>query len=123
MLTADTVSKAYHLTRTILFPTWYSADNSPTPEAAREFLRRVVPDVSREKTILGYEFMQDFRVHIKYEGINKSLSYERLPYFSKSTDLNVFISNAFSIACSTYAIVLVQVSLVMWPSLRFPTLV
>ena len=32
------------------------ADNSPTPEDAREFLRRSVPDMENKK-ILGYEFM------------------------------------------------------------------
>jgi coenzyme F420-reducing hydrogenase beta subunit len=64
------------------------ADNSPTSEDAREFLRRSVPDVVMEgkNTIFGYEFMQDFRVHVKYDdgnGTTASPSYERKPYFCK----------------------------------------
>ncbi|CAM9824315.1 unnamed protein product, partial [Heterosigma akashiwo] len=42
------------------------ADNSPTPEAARDFVRRglgVDPNLVR-----GYEFMPDFRVHVKLRG-------------------------------------------------------
>ncbi|EED95522.1 hypothetical protein THAPSDRAFT_14482, partial [Thalassiosira pseudonana CCMP1335] len=85
------------------------ADNSPTPEAAREFLRRIVPDVSREKTILGYEFMQDFRVHVKYEGINKILSYERLPYFSLPGDVAEFAISDSCLACFDYTNALADV--------------
>lgn len=60
------------------------ADNSPTPEDAREFLRRSVPEVDA-KRIKGYEFMQDFRVHVKYDagGGAASPAYERKPYFCK----------------------------------------
>ena len=42
-------------------------DNSPTPEAAQRFLRDGVK-VSKDKTVMGYEFMQDFRVHVKTKG-------------------------------------------------------
>jgi coenzyme F420-reducing hydrogenase beta subunit len=61
------------------------ADNSPTPEDAREFLRRSVPEIAGSKQVLGYEFMQDFRVHVKYDdGSGSSApSYERKPYFCK----------------------------------------
>ena len=53
------------------------ADNSPTPEAARNFLRdgAGIGDVGG---VRGYEFMQDFRVHVKEEGGG----YTKLPYFS-----------------------------------------
>ena len=59
-------------------------DNSPTPDAAREFLRRSVPDIENTK-VLGYEFMQDFREHVKYDdGSDPSTpSYKRKPYFCK----------------------------------------
>ena len=63
------------------------ADNSPTSEDAREFLQRSVPDIATDgtNTILGYEFMQDFRVHVKYDDgssdTTSSPSYERTPYF------------------------------------------
>ena len=53
------------------------ADNSPTPEAANAFIQEgtgLNPKVSR---VLGYEFMQDFRVHVKSEA-----DYVRVPYFS-----------------------------------------
>jgi len=64
------------------------ADNSPTSEDAKEFLRRSVPDIVMKgnNTVLGYEFMQDFRVHVKYDdgsGTPISPSYERKPYFCK----------------------------------------
>ena len=57
-------------------------DNSPTPDDAKEFLRRSVPEMDNDK-ILGYEFMQDFRVHVKYDDGRGSLSpsYQRKPYF------------------------------------------
>lgn len=60
------------------------ADNSPTPEDAREFLRRSVPDIQDDK-ILGYEFMVDFKVHVKYDDGSGPLSpaYQRKPYFCK----------------------------------------
>lgn len=49
-------------------------DNSPTPEAAQEFVRKGV-DI-KEGTVQGYEFMQDFKVHVKTES-----SYIKKPYF------------------------------------------
>jgi coenzyme F420-reducing hydrogenase beta subunit len=69
------------------------ADNSPTPEAAERFLRdgvRVDADVDasnsdvRPKTVVtGYEFMQDFQVHVKIkDGDGDGGAYIRRPYFS-----------------------------------------
>lgn len=49
-------------------------DNSPTPNAAREFVRNGVKIESDD--IKGYEFMQDFRVHVKTGD-----SYTKKPYF------------------------------------------
>ena len=49
-------------------------DNSPTPNAARDFVRNGVKIESDD--IQGYEFMQDFRVHVK-----TSDSYTKRPYF------------------------------------------
>lgn len=49
-------------------------DNSPTPNAAREFIRSGVK--IGDGDIRGYEFMQDFRVHVK-----TSNSYIKKPYF------------------------------------------
>ena len=51
-------------------------DNSPTPEAAQRFLREGVQIASTD-TIRGYEFMQDFKVHVKTDD-----SYVTKPYFS-----------------------------------------
>jgi len=69
------------------------ADNSPTPEDAKEFLRRGVPEVDNGKKILGYEFMQDFRVHVKYDsGRGASFpSYERKPYFCFTQPTEAFL--------------------------------
>jgi coenzyme F420-reducing hydrogenase beta subunit len=52
------------------------ADNSPTPEAAERFLREGVR-VESPQTIRGYEFMQDFNVHVKTKD-----EYITRPYFS-----------------------------------------
>ena len=52
------------------------ADNSPTPQAAQNFLENGV-QMEKGKTILGYEFMQDFKVHVKTED-----SYVTKPYFT-----------------------------------------
>jgi coenzyme F420-reducing hydrogenase beta subunit len=54
------------------------ADNSPTPEAAERFLRDGVQvQVADPQTIRGYEFMQDFNVHVKTDD-----AYITRPYFS-----------------------------------------
>lgn len=51
-------------------------DNSPTPEAAEQFIREGV-QIPENEQVLGYEFMQDFKVHVKTE-----TSYITKPYFS-----------------------------------------
>jgi coenzyme F420-reducing hydrogenase beta subunit len=53
------------------------ADNSPTAEAARTFLQKGVNIDTNKETIKGYEFMQDFKVHVKTND-----SYITKPYFS-----------------------------------------
>lgn len=84
------------------------ADNSPTSEDAREFLRRGVPEVGMDegKEILGYEFMQDFRVHVKYNddgsGSSSSPSYERKPYFCLPGDVADFAIADSCLACFDY---------------------
>lgn len=50
-------------------------DNSPTPEAAQDFVQNGVKVDDRQ--VLGYEFMQDFRVHVKTDK-----DYVRKPYFT-----------------------------------------
>mmetsp|Transcript_33000 Transcript_33000/g.72381 ORF Transcript_33000/g.72381 Transcript_33000/m.72381 type:complete len:484 (-) Transcript_33000:91-1542(-) len=50
------------------------ADNSPTPQAARDFIREGVG--IDEGTVKGYEFMQDFKVHVKTNN-----GYNKKPYF------------------------------------------
>jgi coenzyme F420-reducing hydrogenase beta subunit len=50
------------------------ADNSPTPEAAQNFVRNGLQ--IKTDNILGYEFMQDFKVHVKTGD-----SYVTKPYF------------------------------------------
>ena len=51
-------------------------DNSPTPQAAQRFIQQGV-QISPSEQVLGYEFMQDFRVHVK-----TSDGYKTRPYFS-----------------------------------------
>jgi hypothetical protein len=52
------------------------ADNSPTPEAAQNFLENGV-QIDKDSKVQGYEFMQDFKVHVKTED-----SYVTKPYFT-----------------------------------------
>jgi len=51
------------------------ADNSPTPEAANNFIEKGIN--VKSESVLGYEFMQDFKVHVKMTD-----SYITKPYFS-----------------------------------------
>ena len=57
------------------------ADNSPTPQAAEDFIRSGV-GLSENKldgaSVQGYEFMQDFRVHVKTD----NGPYVKKPYFT-----------------------------------------
>ena len=53
------------------------ADNSPTPEAAQKFLQNGVQIRDNQGKVQGYEFMQDFKVHVKTED-----SYITKPYFT-----------------------------------------
>jgi hypothetical protein len=53
------------------------ADNSPTPEAAQNFLQNGVQVGRDQDKVQGYEFMQDFKVHVKTED-----SYITKPYFT-----------------------------------------
>jgi len=58
------------------------ADNAPTPEAATNFIQSGMR-VGSEKKVLGYEFMQDYRVHLKLEDpISGESEYRTKPYFS-----------------------------------------
>ena len=52
------------------------ADNSPSPEAAENFIREGVK-IDPNTNIRGYEFMQDFKVHVKGDD-----SYVKKPYFT-----------------------------------------
>ena len=55
------------------------ADNSPTPQAANKFIVDGVQISSDDATrVQGYEFMQDFKVHVKMD----DMSYIKRPYFS-----------------------------------------
>ena len=87
------------------------ADNSPTPEAAKKFLTRSFKDTLEGKRVRGYEFMQDFRVHVKYdEGTEQSQpSYERLPYFSLQGDVAEFAIAKSCLACFDYTNALADV--------------
>ena len=52
------------------------ADNSPSPEAAENFIRNGV-NLESSNSVQGYEFMQDFKVHVKSDN-----SYITTPYFT-----------------------------------------
>mmetsp|Transcript_29705 Transcript_29705/g.50634 ORF Transcript_29705/g.50634 Transcript_29705/m.50634 type:complete len:506 (-) Transcript_29705:65-1582(-) len=87
------------------------ADNSPTPEAAKKFLSRSFKDKLDGKRVRGYEFMQDFKVHVKYDdGTDQSQpSYERLPYFSLQGDVAEFAIAKSCLACFDYTNALADV--------------
>ncbi|KAL7508188.1 hypothetical protein ACHAXN_005276 [Cyclotella atomus] len=86
------------------------ADNSPTPEAARNFLQRSVPDLVDGKKIQGYEFMQDFRVHVKYDSDTlPTPNYEKMPYFCLPGDVAQFAIADSCLACFDYTNALADV--------------
>lgn len=60
------------------------ADNSPTPQAATNFIHSVITDLPRQSVwIRGYEFMPDYRVHVKIEdSVTNQPGYITRPYFS-----------------------------------------
>jgi len=57
------------------------ADNSPTPKAAREFIQKGMK-IDNSQKVRGYEFMQDFRVHVKIDDGDGNVSYVKKPYFT-----------------------------------------
>jgi coenzyme F420-reducing hydrogenase beta subunit len=58
------------------------ADNSPTSNATRDFISSGLNVDERElSSVRGYEFMQDFQVHVK-KTIDDVDTYEKIPYFS-----------------------------------------
>ena len=78
------------------------ADNSPTPKAARNFLSQGVGvDEGRVK---GYEFMQDFKVHVKTEG-----GYEKKPYFCLPGEIAQEAIATSCLACFDYTNALADV--------------
>ncbi len=87
------------------------ADNSPTPEAAKKFLSRSFKDKLDGKRVRGYEFMQDFKVHVKYDdGREQSKpAYEQLPYFSLQGDVAEFAIAKSCLACFDYTNALADV--------------
>ena len=87
------------------------ADNSPTPEAAKKFLSKSFKGALEGKRVRGYEFMQDFKVHVKYDDGNEQTqpSYERLPYFSLQGDVAEFAIAKSCLACFDYTNALADV--------------
>ncbi|KAL7540031.1 hypothetical protein ACHAWF_006575, partial [Thalassiosira exigua] len=89
------------------------ADNSPTPEDAREFLRQGIPAAtgSDDGAILGYEFAQDFRVHVKKGGGGRASdpSYVRTPYFCLPGEVAEFAIADSCLACFDYTNALADV--------------
>ncbi|EJK62303.1 hypothetical protein THAOC_17090 [Thalassiosira oceanica] len=83
------------------------ADNSPTPKAARDFLKKGIPSIG-DSNVLAYEFMQDFRVHVKV-GDEKSPSYKKLPYFSLEPSVAEFAIADSCLACFDYTNALADV--------------
>eukprot|EP00593_Proboscia_inermis_P014767 CAMPEP_0171302570 /NCGR_PEP_ID=MMETSP0816-20121228/11977_1 /TAXON_ID=420281 /ORGANISM="Proboscia inermis, Strain CCAP1064/1" /LENGTH=417 /DNA_ID=CAMNT_0011781145 /DNA_START=231 /DNA_END=1484 /DNA_ORIENTATION=+ len=60
------------------------ADNSPTPRAAKDFIKigLGLEDGDDDLRVQGYEFMQDFKVHVKLSSPSSSKkSYLKSPYF------------------------------------------
>ena len=62
------------------------ADNSPSSLASADFISSGLDiDESELKSVKGYEFMQDFQVHVKKNGVggdDDDIVYEKIPYFS-----------------------------------------
>ena len=78
------------------------ADNSPTPKAARNFLSQGVG--VDEGIVKGYEFMQDFKVHVKTED-----GYEKKPYFCLPGEIAQEAIATSCLACFDYTNALADV--------------
>ena len=78
------------------------ADNSPTPKAARNFLKQGVG--VDEGIVKGYEFMQDFKVHVKTED-----GYEKKPYFCLPGEIAQEAIATSCLACFDYTNALADV--------------
>lgn len=62
------------------------ADNSPTPQASKDFIQKGLGTSDEDyDSVKGYEFMQDFRVHVKKETEGRNgptVTYDKISYFS-----------------------------------------
>jgi coenzyme F420-reducing hydrogenase beta subunit len=63
------------------------ADNSPTPQTAENFIEKglgipMQGEGTSKTSVIGYEFMQDFRVHVKVSDESAEVKYKKIPYFS-----------------------------------------
>jgi len=61
------------------------ADNAPTPQAANEFIEKGMGISTQQYKVEGYEFMQDYRVHVKLQNQQEGNPfdlYRTKPYFS-----------------------------------------
>ena len=56
-------------------------DNSPNSGATRGFLKAAGVDAEQDDQF-SYEFMADFRVHVKKSAPGREPSYQKVPYFS-----------------------------------------
>lgn len=87
------------------------ADNSPTPQAARKFLSEGVK--VDDRNVRGYEFMQDFRVHVKMgtkeSDDNSRISYVTMPYFTLPGSIAKSAIAPSCLACFDYTNALADV--------------
>lgn len=86
------------------------ADNSPTPRAAQNFIEQGIlkslnDDSVTDQSILGYEFMTDFKIHVK---MNEE-GYVKIPYFCLPPSLAAPSIAPSCLACFDYTNALADV--------------
>ncbi len=85
------------------------ADNSPTPKASTDFIQKAI-DMKNVDDVLGYEFMQDYRVHVKTKpDVMGQIKYKTKPYFCLPRDVATEAIAKSCLACFDYTNALADV--------------
>ncbi len=89
------------------------ADNSPSSYAANNFLQKGM-DIDDTSDVLGYEFMQDYKVHVKMKNSSENIEkenrmYRTKPYFCLPSEIAEDAIADSCLACFDYTNALADV--------------
>jgi coenzyme F420-reducing hydrogenase beta subunit len=85
------------------------ADNSPTSKASTDFIQKAM-EMENVDDVLGYEFMQDYRVHVKTRpDMMGNQKYKKKPYFCLPREVATEAIAKSCLACFDYTNALADV--------------